>query len=814
MGAAAAGLGWFPGSGAVILLLAGAAVAPIALRRSPNVVIFSAAVLACAGGISLWHAQHGGLPGDAFSRYAAAHPEAHLTVEGTVVDADLLVPPRSGRQSHYTQFTAHVDSVARHGAAIPISGRVRVRWNDAAKPILPGSRVRVFGEPDIAIGPVNPGVHSVEAYYRNRGIHTVVRVWGRHAIEVLEDPPRTSLRYWLARWRQYQARVLRDAMPPDAVPFALAVWLGDRSRLTEAARNDFVVTGTAHLLSVSGLHMAIVFASANFGLRLLIRKRKVRTALIMAIVWAFAITAGARIGSVRAALMICLYLAADLLDREPDAPTALAIAAMAFTFENTNNLFDAGFLLSFSSVASLILFREPISELFHELAYYGRRRWRIVYSRITAQGIEPAYYAEREREPVAGILRDACAAPFAVQVLPLPIAIHFFHVIPLLSPLVNVIVIPLLTVALWLCFLAMAAALAVPPAALWFGYALDPVVFLIESITSSVGAWQGSHLFVTSPAAVAVAAYWATAALLIAPLPRMVRKYRAGGILAGVILTLFFWNPLTPEPRMVFLDVGHGDSTFIQAADGSTALIDGGDSTQYVEAGRRVVAPFLWANHVTRLDVVVATHADRDHMGGLLYVLDHFDVGEVILNPYPSHREIELALIEKCQGKGVPVRRVGKGEVIAIGALALEVLHPPLENYAHASANDQSLVFAVDWYRQRILLPADVEEEAEADLMEQNLGVTVLKVPHHGSDTSSTLEFVERTQPKAAVISVGRRRGGKVLDDAVVDRYHAIGAAVFRTDYVGAVTLRRKGETLQLIGERPRRGYVYRESTR
>jgi len=190
----------------------------------------------------------------------------------------------------------------------------------------------------------------------------------------------------------------------------------------------------------------------------------------------------------------------------------------------------------------------------------------------------------------------------------------------------------------------------------------------------------------------------------------------------------------------------------------------------------------------------------------LLYIVDAIDIGTLILSEDDDERPLETQLLAQCSARGVPVLRVKRGETITIGETAIDVLHPPRDLPEQTEPNDRSLVLRVLFGPHAFLFTGDIEKAAERQLDPDTLRSTVLKVPHHGADTSSTIAFINAVQPDYAVISTGPR-GRQVMDAEIVDRYEAHKIPVLRTDRVGAIRFSLRGGTLHVEGERINRHF-------
>jgi competence protein ComEC len=254
--------------------------------------------------------------------------------------------------------------------------------------------------------------------------------------------------------------------------------------------------------------------------------------------------------------------------------------------------------------------------------------------------------------------------------------------------------------------------------------------------------------------------------------------------------------------RVVFLDVGQGDATLVVGPRGGAWLIDaGGLPGSAFDIGERVVVPAIAAFGVSRLDTVVLTHGDPDHVGGAPAVLRRFAPRALWEGvPVPPHQGLQ-AIASLADGIGAVRRMVQAADVDRAGALEIRVLHPPVPEWERQRVrNDDSIVLELRLGRVSVLLTGDIGVEGERAVARHlsRLDVVILKAPHHGSATSSTAEFIGATRPSAVVFSAGPGNRFGHPAAAVVDRYRKAGSAIFRTDQDGAVVLDTDGTTVEV----------------
>jgi competence protein ComEC len=251
------------------------------------------------------------------------------------------------------------------------------------------------------------------------------------------------------------------------------------------------------------------------------------------------------------------------------------------------------------------------------------------------------------------------------------------------------------------------------------------------------------------------------------------------------------------------LDVGQGDATVVRFPSGRTLLVDAGGlgGTARFDVGERVVAPALWRLGVRRLDVLAVTHGDADHAGGAGAALDIFRPRE-LWEGVPVPRDAGLAdLAERADARQIPWRTVRGGDLLRDGAITVRAWHPPPPEWERQRVrNDDSLVLEIRYGDVSIVLPGDIGRAVEEGLAAviPPAPLRVLKVPHHGSATSSSMRFLAALRPQIAIVSCGRGNRFGHPSPAVLPRYRHIGAAVYRTDQQGAITIDTDGRTVSV----------------
>ena len=390
----------------------------------------------------------------------------------------------------------------------------------------------------------------------------------------------------------------------------------------------------------------------------------------------------------------------------------------------------------------------------------------------------------------------ALAASAAAQMSLLPLLLLHFNRLAPAGLLVNVVAAPLAATAMvagFACVLAGAfgaAGVGLLGAVAWL--AADLLIACARAV-SAIG-WLDVRL--PHPSLTTTAAYYAGIALALRGV--RCRALGVGLLMASMATIVWVRRPLGDgRLHLTALDVGQGDALVIRSLNGRTAIVDVGPATRWFDAGERVVAPYLWALGVRRVDFLVLTHPHGDHVGGAGFLLDHFDVREVWEGYAAPESSVYRRLERSVSRNGVRRLAVGRGVRRLWDGVSIEVLSPgPRSGPARSVVNDDSLVLRLQLGATRILLPGDISQVIEAKLDPGR--VAVLKLPHHGSRTSSSWPFVQTTAPRLAIATVGSRNPFSHPHPDVVGRYEAVGARLLRTDRDGAVMISTDGRRVWL----------------
>jgi competence protein ComEC len=742
---------------------------PEVTRMAPGVFACLAALLAATGLVLRTHAgAHLGLLAGALltGSVLAARAEratplptgAPVLLEGRLaaIDVDL----RGGRG---------VLEVARVDGS-PARARTRLWWSDPGLHPWGGQRVRLRAELRADLGPDSWGQYDMGAAARARGLSTSGRVVPGSLIPLSSPDP---WRRWISERRERFGAWTRERLVrPDDAALVCALAAGLRSGLGPDWEDRFARSGLAHVLSVSGLHvaaLALVLAALLSGLlravpavvhRLDARRPAALAALPL--VWGYVVFTGNQPPAVRSALMLSVVLIGRAVQRHTDALNAMALAAGVLLVVDPASVRDLSLQLSFTAVLSLVLLAPRLRALLPvalpDPRHSGRWRRRL----------------EELREALLGV----CAASAAVTIASIPLVATAFHRISLVGWVTNVITLPVASVLTLACAVT-AGAFCISPglaaAPLWVASVAARALLALVRTGAAIPLGTLSSPGFSWPAALVFGLGLLGVALGVR---------RSGWVVALAVAAVLGRPFLGPRPllELTALPVGHGDALLVSSA-GAHLLVDGGGVPDGIDPGARIVLPYLREQGIRRLDVVALSHPHPDHALGLLTVLREVPADRLWL---PAGVE-RGALVDALLAAAAPARVewLSAGEQRTLGAASVRVLSPPRDDPALRTVNDRSLVLHVSAAGRSLLLPGDAGAAAEAEL--PALMSTVVKVPHHGSRTSSSPRLVASTEAWLALFSDGRGNRFGLPAREVVERWRASGAEILRTDVDGAI---------------------------
>lgn len=664
------------------------------------------------------------------------------------------------------------------------SGKVKIFIYDDKVKLNYGDRILLQGKLSIPSDSPNPNEFSYKRYLELKNIFSIISVNSSQDFVVIEKESIKDFDYYIIKTKENILSILFKKLPQDSASLLSSLIFGAKaSPVNKDISEDFLNLGLAHVLAASGMQVSLIVS-----LGLLITKKlklniKLSSSLVAVTVIFYMLLTGLPPSILRAGLVSLIILVIGAFKEDADSMSILFFAVLLLTLFDPFLIYDLGFIFSILATFSL-LYLAPI-----------------IYKKMD---FLPDFFAQ-----IFSVILSA-------QLFVLPVQIMYF---PQFSPL---FVISNLIASLFVDILTYMVLFTVVFGNI-FSFIADFMsiflVFLINIfiyIINYLSNLPFSLIYLGRLNLIDVLSLYSLFFLFI-ELVKREREYYLKSY-SIIFLSLGFsisssysvYNYFYEKDllKINFINVGQGDSTFIQTPQGKNILIDCGQSFELVKngknikfnAGEKYIIPYLRHLGINKLDTLVVTHPDSDHVGGCESILNTFEVKEVWDSGQTDESTIYQSFIENVLKNDIVLKTVSKGQKYTENNLSIEVINDTKSDFSKSYNNNNAIVLKLIHNKKSFLFTADIEKESESKLIDDNvdLKVDVLKVGHHGSKTSSTQEFLEKVKPEVSVISVGENNIYHHPSKSVIERLNSFKTKIYRTDKDGGIVIKSDGENLDI----------------
>ena len=706
---------------------------------------------------------------DSIVRFAGEEP---LLIEG-IIDARPEWQEAGGR------IYLRVVRIFRENSQIRVSDRILLFVGEGRANLATGDLVRFVSRVSRPRNFGIPGEFDYERYLAFQKVYATA--YSRTAAELvlIRQGVANSLQNRMDRIAADLGKRIGRLLPTEEGAVLRALLLGESRLVPTSTRDLYARTGVNHILSISGFHVGViafcfyslVFCAARCSQFLLLRAHPRRTLLILTIplLFFYLFLTGGAPATLRSVIMISAYIGSILLSRETDPIHSLMLAALLILAWSPAALFDISFQLSFLALWGILVLTPLLMQPFEKTKPKLLRSlllFLMVSVAATAATLIPA--ADYFHKPtLTGLVANFFIIPlmgYGGVMLGFS-SLPFIHVLPSLAGF-------LLTMAGFLVYLSgkiLCFLDSIPLLPLWGSSRCDLLLLIV---------FLASCTFFVRKTRIVICFLTVGVFILVRAVPA---ETESGKL------------------RIDFYSVGQGESSLITFPDGKRMLVDGGGSFREggLDPGERLLAPAFRLRGIERLDYLVLTHPHPDHLNGLLFLVRNFEVGEFWESGINDGNRSYLTLKKLLRERGVPIRRIdASSRPIALDGVLIEPLSPPRSAVVAGTArsgtlNETSLVFRLRCGEFSVLFTGDIGRNTEKRLAEESEGLhcTILKVPHHGSRSSSSEPFLAVTSPQSALISAGYGNYFRLPAEATLARLRRHGIPVYRTDLDGTVTI-------------------------
>lgn len=573
-----------------------------------------------------------------------------------------------------------------------------------------------------------------------------------------------------------------------------AIILGDKTDLDSDIKELYSVSGIAHILAISGLHISFI----GMAFYRLLRRRfrfLFSAAVSIPVVLSFGIMSGFGISTIRAIIMFILKIIGEVLGRKYDAITAISLAGLVLLVQNPFVVCNSGFQMSFGAIIAIVLILPIVEEILN----------------------------------TDNKIIKVISANFTISLVMNPILAWNYYELPTFSFLLNIVVVPLMSVVI------VSSIAGIFCSCIMFGFGkvvifpgcgiLELYTFLCNIINKS----SVASIVVGQPKVTIIIVYYAILLVVLFGLKNIRTKYtraekerniikketglvlekkakkerrikgqnvklRLACIVGFLLLNCLIYYIPNQGFYITFINVGQGDGILIHGDNGTKVMVDGG-STSEKQVAKNCIVPYLKAEGIGTIDYSIITHTDKDHISGILEILENNNsnrirIKNLVMPDINMKDDTYNELIEKAKLKKINVLYIKKGDTLSLGKTKIKCIYPETTTTA-SDKNDYCTVLSVKNKTSKILLTGDISKKIEEkikDDIEENY--TVLKVAHHGSNYSSSEKFLKKVNPKYSIISVGKNNSYGHPGNETMERLRKQGGVIYRTDEKGGITIR------------------------
>ena len=584
-------------------------------------------------------------------------------------------------------------------------------------------------------------------------------------------------------------------LSPTQASICKGLIIGRTDDIEEKIQENFRITNISHILAISGTHIVYIVSAINLVFNKLIGKNKTKILIILILIF-YMFIVGFTPSMVRAGIMGILYNLASLVSRKNNFATSISISLLLILINNPYSILNIGLQLSYLATVGIVLFNKMFIHYFSNLKFIKKN----IYIKT-----------KPKLRKLIKIFQENLAIMLSAQIMLFPVLIYNFNILGIYFILANLL----------------AGIITGPMLILSIIFIITPINFITQIVSlilsnlfslliliSDLSNLPKAKIYLPTPNLFFIILYYIVILLirqiyklynskkkvtnsefrfrnLISIVKYKIKKLKIkiAIIFMAIIIIL---NIIPKDLRIHFIEVGQGDSTFIETPHNKTILIDGGGSlSESFDVGEKTLLPYILDRGYTKIDYIFITHFDQDHVGGILTLLEEINVGKVFIGEQFEECENYHKFINIIKQKKLEIAKIKKGDKIIIDNIIFNILFPDIENPIKENIlNNNSIVMQMKYKSITTLFTGDIEEIAEEQIIKENIEADILKIAHHGSKTSSTQKFLEKVKPKIALIGVGENNKFGHPNIEVIKRLENLNTKIFRTAQNGEITIK------------------------
>lgn len=747
----------------------------------------------CCGGFR-HHVHWNHYPPNEISKFVA-QGESQVRVKCVALSESRWVPAPSPHPMNlfesagYSLLRVKIYAIADQDRFVDTTGVCQLFITGDHVPILVGDQLLVLGRCEKFKPPGNPGEFDMRSFYRGRRQLVSLSANSPESVTHIKPGNPYSPNRWMSNLRVRLQEKLNRHLSEENVSMASAIMLGYREQIDRNQRERFMLTGTVHLLAISGLHVGILAALFIWLGRLGIVNERLMLLLTVLFVLFYAWLVEFRPPVTRAAILVILYCVAKWTGRAAFTINTLAAAAIIVFVLNPADVFNVGAQLSFVAVATIALGqwlivndqpRDPLDELILRASPWPIKIWRNFKS----------------------LLWNSFVVSLLVWAGSAVLIAYYFNLVTPAALVCNPLLVIPMAVALISGFLLLSLGIILPPLAPLFGGVCNTSLWAMNEVIE-IGQWLPFGSWWTcGPGLPGLIVFYLMVILFATYPPTRIPTRWIGAIVLVWLATVVVFSPAFSRSnrlRMDFADVGHGSCAIVEFPNGKVMLFDAGSSMSRHRTAD-VLCRSLWSKGISNIDGIVVSHADLDHFNAIPTIAERFSIGQVFVSQpmLKSNSPAVLELFRVLEERSIDIAIVQVGDELKMDdRINVSVLHPGIES-TNEGDNSDSIAIEIDNGNAKVLLPGDLESKGLVWLMSfYSKDYDLVVAPHHGSGNSMPSTFVNWAQPEHVVISADQRKV-----PGLWKKLESGNRTVWRTGEDGAITVEFFEDRIEVSGYR------------
>ena len=625
--------------------------------------------------------------------------------------------------------------------------------NDTEKPLVYGDFIYFSGIYNKPNGKRNYSGYDYALYLKTQKIYGTFK---SDNINVLQSDKGSIIQKWIMQVKDYIKNVLKNNLEENTANLCIGLIIGDRQNLSKQIEDDFKTSNLTHMLAVSGSHFVYIIMALNF-INKFLKKKRLGQILMIVIIIAFMFLTGNTGSVVRSGIMAIIGIIASITHRKNDVWNSMATSIIIQIIINPYIIFDVGVQLSYGGVISIVVFYKKIFYFLSKINKFNSivKDKKNKDNRKNIKKIEKNSYLEKFKNYVL----ETTSLTISANIVIIPIMMWQFNTVSFTFLISNLLAGSILGFIVIFAFMLIISSVILNKFIKPLFFILNIFLKLLIQIAHICSQLPFSKIFVLTPNLILIIIFYIILYLFFS-------KRYSKKILSIILIFIIIINFLFPidlakrnDLEINFIDVGQGDSTLIRI-DKKNILVDGGGSSfqSSFDVGEMILMPYLLDRRINKLDYVIVSHFDSDHVQGLMYVIKNYKVENVIVSKLGQQSNEYKDFLEAAMERNINIVFIERGNILELGKGYIEFLFPDKELIRDNEKNNNAIVFKLVWKNISALFTGDIEEKAEMKLLElykdnkEKLEATILKVSHHGSKTSTTKSFLDVVNPQIALI--------------------------------------------------------------